>query len=50
MRLDELKHFRMTKLEFRMLCNEISPLDGPVLCCPMTKERLILMHIKKGIL
>ncbi len=32
-----LKHFRMIKLEFRMLWNEIGPLDGPVLCCPITK-------------
>ncbi len=26
-----LKHFRMTKLAFRMLCNEIGPLVGPVM-------------------
>ncbi len=32
-----LKHFRMTKLAFQMLCNEIGPLVGPVLCCPIAK-------------
>ncbi len=35
-----LKHFRMTKLAFQMLCNEIGPLVGPVLCCPIAKSRL----------
>ncbi len=35
-----LKHFRMTKLAFQMLCNEIGLLVGPVLCSPIAKSRV----------
>ncbi len=36
--ITKLKHFRMTKLAFQMLCNEIGPLVGPVLCYPIAKS------------
>ncbi len=36
-----LKNFRMTKLAFQMLCNEIGLLIGPVLCCPIAVSCLL---------
>ncbi len=44
-----LKHFRITKLVFQMLCNEIGLLIGPVLCRPITSHMSFLMHIKEFI-
>ncbi len=35
-----LKNLKMTELAFQMLCNEMGPLVGPVLCCPITKSHV----------